>query len=154
MKTLLLFFLFAPLLLWAKPEIIKPKVKTPTSFAIVVDKQSYDRVKSSIEAYRDAIERDGLATYILVDEWENPDAIREILKKLYADKKMPLEGVALVGDVPVPMIRDAQFLTSAFKMDHQAACEPLGRLHPHRARRLALPSLRGGDPHEIGRAHV
>lgn len=87
MKTLLLFFLFAPLLLWAKPEIIKPKVKTPTSFAIVVDKQSYDRVKSSIEAYRDAIERDGLATYILVDEWENPDAIREILKKLYADKK-------------------------------------------------------------------
>ena len=55
MKTLLLFFLFAPLLLWAKPEIIKPKVKTPTSFAIVVDKQSYDRVKSSIEAYRDAI---------------------------------------------------------------------------------------------------
>ena len=93
MKTLLLFFLFAPLLLWAKPEIIKPKVKTPTSFAIVVDKQSYDRVKSSIEAYRDAIERDGLATYILVDEWENPDAIREILKKLYADKKMPLEGL-------------------------------------------------------------
>lgn len=93
MKTLLLFFLFAPLLLWAKPEIIKPKVKTPTSFAIVVDKQSYDRVKSSIEAYRDAIERDGLATYILVDEWENPDAIREILKKLYADKKMPWKGL-------------------------------------------------------------
>ena len=86
MKTLLLFFLFAPLLLWAKPEIIKKKVKTPTSFAIVVDMESYDRVKSSIEAYRDAIERDGLATYILVDEWENPDAIREILKKLYADK--------------------------------------------------------------------
>ena len=105
MKTLLLFFLFAPLLLWAKPEIIKPKVKTPTSFAIVVDKQSYDRVKSSIEAYRDAIERDGLATYILVDEWENPDAIREILKKLYADKKMPLEGVALVGDVPVLLLK-------------------------------------------------
>ena len=65
MKTLLLFFLFAPLLLWAKPEIIKPKVKTPTSFAIVVDKQSYDRVKSSIEAYRDAIERDGLANVMV-----------------------------------------------------------------------------------------
>ena len=96
MKTLLLFFLFAPLLLWAKPEIIKPKVKTPTSFAIVVDKQSYDRVKSSIEAYRDAIERDGLATYILVDEWENPDAIREILKKLYADKKMPLFHLTVI----------------------------------------------------------
>lgn len=80
-------------MLWAKPEIIKPKVKTPTSFAIVVDKQSYDRVKSSIEAYRDAIERDGLATYILVDEWENPDAIREILKKLYADKKCHWKGL-------------------------------------------------------------
>lgn len=119
MKTLLVFFLFAPVLLWAKTEIIKPTVKTSTSFAIVVDRQSYDRVKSSVEAYRDAVERDGLATYILVDEWQNPEVIREMLKELYADKKMPLEGVVLVGDIPIPMIRDAQFLTSAFKMDQR-----------------------------------
>ena len=32
---------------------------------------------------------------------------------------MPLGGVDLVGDVPVPMIRDAQFLTAAFKMDQE-----------------------------------
>lgn len=119
MKISFLFFLLAPFCLWAKPETIKPKIKTPTAFAIVVDRQSFERVRNAIEAYRDAIERDGLATYILVDDWQSPEVIRGMLRKLYADRKMPLEGVALVGDIPVPMIRDAQFLTSAFKMDQE-----------------------------------
>ena len=119
MKIFILLLLFAPLFLWAKPETIRPKVKTPTSFAIVVDRESYNHTQASIEAYRDAIERDGLATYILVDEWEKPEVIREILKELYTDRKMPLEGVVFVGDIPIPMIRDAQFLSSAFKMDQK-----------------------------------
>lgn len=40
-----------------KPEMIRPKVKTSTAFAIVVDRQSYDKVRTAVEAYRDAIER-------------------------------------------------------------------------------------------------
>lgn len=119
MKTLLLLLFCIPLLLGAAPLKIKPGVKTPTAFAIFIDRPSYDRTKASLEAYRDVVEKDGLATYIFVDDWSSPQQIREIIKSLYADPKMPLEGVVFVGDIPVPMIRDAQFMTSAFKMDQK-----------------------------------
>src|SRR5690606_8511911 len=45
--------------------------------------------------------------------------IREILRKLYKDKSAPLEGTVLVGKIPIPMLRDAQHLTSAFKMSQK-----------------------------------
>lgn len=89
--------------------MIRPKVKTSTAFAIVVDRQSYDKVRTAVEAYRDAIEKDGLATWILIDDWESPAEIRALLKELYEDRRMPLEGTVFVGDIPVPMIRDASF---------------------------------------------
>ncbi|MBQ9570757.1 MAG: HEAT repeat domain-containing protein, partial [Prevotella sp.] len=98
-------------------RIIKPKVKAPTSFAIVIDQKSYDKVSAAVEAYKESIEADGLATYLLIDDWKNPEAIKEQLKKLYTDKKSPLEGCVFVGDIPIPMVRDAQHLTSAFKMN-------------------------------------
>lgn len=74
-----------------------PKVKTSTAFAIVVDRQSYDKVRTAVEAYRDAIEKDGLATWILIDDWESPAEIRALLKELYEDRRMPLEGTVLSG---------------------------------------------------------
>lgn len=119
MKSILLFLCLFPLWSWAKPEIIRPKVKTSTAFAIVIDRQSYDKARTAVEAYRDAIEKDGLATWILVDEWESPAEIRILLKELVEDRRMPLEGTVFVGDIPIPMIRDAQFLSSAFKMDQK-----------------------------------
>lgn len=119
MKRLLLLLFFIPVLLWGAPLKIKPTVKTPTSFAIFVDRMSYDRTKASLEAYRDVVEKDGLATYIFADDWSSPEQIREIIKSLHADTQMPLEGVVFVGDIPIPMIRDAQFMTSAFKMDQK-----------------------------------
>jgi hypothetical protein len=39
-----------------------------------------------------------------------------MLKDLYKNNKN-FEGAVFIGDIPVPMIRDAQHLTSAFKMD-------------------------------------
>lgn len=119
MKSILLLLCLLPLWSWAKPEIIPPKVKTSTAFAIVVDRQSYAKVKPAVEAYRDAIEQDGLATWILADEWKSPAEIRTLLKKLHEDRRMPLEGAVFVGDIPVPMLRDAAFLSSAFKMDQK-----------------------------------
>ena len=104
MKALLLLLWLLPLWSWAKPEMIRPKVKTSTAFAIVVDRQSYDKVRTAVEAYRDAIEKDGLATWILIDDWESPAEIRALLKELYEDRRMPLEGTVFVGDIPVPMI--------------------------------------------------
>lgn len=97
--------------------IIRPSVKTPTSFAIIIDRQSYNKAKTAVEAYRNSIEADHLGTYIAIDDWQKPEDIRQLLQKWHADKQQPLEGAVFVGDIPIPMIRDAQYLTSAFKMN-------------------------------------
>ena len=96
--------------------IVKPSVKSKTTFAIVVDKTSYEKAKAEIDAYKYAVEQEGLGTYLLVDDWKSPLPIREQLALWHADKKAPLEGCVFVGDIPVPMVRDAQHLCSAFKM--------------------------------------
>lgn len=100
-------------------QIIKPGVKTPTTFAIVVDSTSYENAKSALEAYKQSVEADGLGTYLLVHNWKSPEQIRELLIQLHSDRKSPLEGCVFVGDIPIPMLRDAQHLTSAFKMDQK-----------------------------------
>ena len=97
--------------------IVKPSVKTKTTFAIVTDSKSYEEAKAEIDAYRASVENEGLGTYLVIDDWKTPQPIREVLQQLHADKKAPLEGCALVGDIPVPMVRDAQHLCSAFKMN-------------------------------------
>ena len=86
-------------------------------FAIVIDPESYEQARTEVAAYAAAIESvDGLKVHTVVDRWGVPDSIRAALMRLHADKKIGLEGVVLVGDIPIAMIRDAQHLTSAFKM--------------------------------------
>ena len=119
MKKIALLTLFAMVCLhtaWAQ-TIVRPSVKSKTTFAIVVDKKSYEQAKAEVDAYRSAVEQEGLGTYLLVDEWQKPDDIRALLVQFHADKKAPLEGCVFVGDIPVPMLRDAQHLCSAFKMN-------------------------------------
>lgn len=43
--------------------------------------------------------------------------VKKVIVKLY--KKDKLEGVVFVGDIPIPMLRKAQHMTSAFKMDEK-----------------------------------
>ena len=87
-------------------------------FAIVIDQQSLNEARHEIEHYAKAIEDvNGLKTYIVVDKWNVPDSIRACLEKMYNDKDCRLAGAVFVGDIPVPMIRDAQYLTSAFRID-------------------------------------
>ncbi len=101
----------------ASADIIsRPSVKTPTTFAIIIDQESYDQAASEVMAYRDAVEADGLGVYIIVDTWHNPQPIRDMLQELHGQSKSPLEGCVLIGDIPIPMVRDAHHLTSAFKM--------------------------------------
>jgi len=97
-------------------SIQTPELKSQTAFAIIVDQNTYHQAKTEIDAYRKTIEKDGLGTYIVSHQWNNPEEIRGVLKDLYA-KKQSLEGAVFIGDIPVPMIRDAQYLTSAFKMN-------------------------------------
>lgn len=114
-------------------EIIKPDLKSATSFAIIIDKASYAKTKSAVENYRRSIEDDGLGTYIAIDDWDSPEKIRHLLMEWHADRRQPLEGAVFVGDIPIPMIRDAQYLTSAFKMNQkrpwQASSVPSDRYY-------------------------
>lgn len=85
--------------------------------AIVCDSVTLEKAGSQIEAYAGAVREDGKRCVILADRWSCPDSIRAVLHGLYMTDH--LEGAVLIGDIPVPMIRDAQHLTSAFKMDQK-----------------------------------
>ncbi|HEX2867143.1 MAG TPA: HEAT repeat domain-containing protein [Ignavibacteriales bacterium] len=119
MKIKLLFFvlLVGNVLLYARLDIKKPQKEHATSFAIIVDEKTYSKTKDAILAYRDAVEDDGLSTYVLVDDWKSPDEIKEEIQKLY-HQTPPLEGVVFIGDIPIPMLRNVDHLTSSFKYEN------------------------------------
>jgi len=99
-------------------QVIKPATKGyKTSFAIVVDKDTYTEAKTELEAYKNVLEKKGLGTYLIYHNWEKPEQVKNQLQQLYSKDK--LEGAVFVGQIPVPMIRDAQHLSSAFKMDQR-----------------------------------
>ena len=87
-------------------------------FAVVIDPVSDIEAAPQLAEYIGALEEvQGFKVYKVVDHWGVPDSIRAALKTLYDLRKNPIAGAVFIGDIPVPMIRDAQFLTSAFKMD-------------------------------------
>jgi len=102
----------------ADSEILPPEAIHPTSLALIVDQATFEAAEAELAAYRRAVESDGLSTWLVVSEWESPEAVRDAIVGL-ADRKPTLEGVLLVGMIPVAMIRDGQHLTSAFKMDQE-----------------------------------
>jgi hypothetical protein len=91
--------------------------KGKPGFAIVVDQKSYQAAKAEIDAYLLSVEKQGLKAFLLAGEWKSPVVIRQKLKEMHDSDNNPLEGAVFIGDIPVPMIRDAQHFTSAFKMD-------------------------------------
>ncbi|TAJ14679.1 HEAT repeat domain-containing protein [Marinilabiliaceae bacterium JC017] len=90
-----------------------------SSFAIIIDSNSYAQATREVTDYAASIEKDGLKTIIIEDKWHHPDSIKETLIKLYHDPVHPLEGAVFIGDIPIAMIRDAQHFTSAFKMNQK-----------------------------------
>ncbi|MFH0991900.1 MAG: HEAT repeat domain-containing protein [bacterium] len=117
--SIILLGLFCSFVLVASEiQIIKPTTKGSTSFAIFVDKKTYEKIQKSVDAYRTSVEQDGLPSYLIVADWQSPEQIKEVILKL-AKQPSPLEGVVFVGDIPMPMIRDAQHMTSAFKLDQE-----------------------------------
>ncbi len=87
------------------------------SFAIVVDADSYTHCGPQIEAYAASVRADGLEAFVAAGPWETPEAVRDSLRSWHASRA--LAGTVFIGNIPVPMIRKAQHLTSAFKMDEQ-----------------------------------
>lgn len=94
-----------------------PTIAGPNSFAIFVDSTTFVNTSTWILKYRKSIENDGLPTYILIANWSHPEQLKEVIKELYQQKKHKLEGVVLIGKIPIVMLLDAQYLTSAFRTD-------------------------------------
>lgn len=105
----------------AKISIERPAQKSATSFAIVIDAATYEKCHAEVAAYRDALQKDGLAVYTISADWTSPEEIRAELAKLYKSnsKKMPLEGCVFIGDVPYVSVQNAQHMTTAFKMNEE-----------------------------------
>ena len=88
-RYLLAIVLLLPFILQAKVAVEKPRSKQPTAFAIVVDQATYDKTAPQIHAYRDVLEADGLSTYILRDNWQTPEQVREQLIALMRKTALP-----------------------------------------------------------------
>ncbi|MCX8009976.1 MAG: HEAT repeat domain-containing protein, partial [Ignavibacteria bacterium] len=117
LKLLFLSYLFIfNCLVIAEVQIIKPTKIYPTSVALFVDEVTFKKIEKSIISYRNSIEADGLSAYVLVSNWKTPEEVKSEIIKLYQSKPK-LEGVIFIGEIPIPMIRNAQHLTSAFKLD-------------------------------------
>lgn len=97
---------------------VKPAMKVKdTSFAVITDEGTYQACEAELKAYQETLEKEGLPTFIVYNEWKTPEDVKKVIAKLY--KKNKLEGVVFVGEIPIPMIRKAQHMTSAFKMDEK-----------------------------------
>ena len=103
--------------IFAQQDIIGPQSRVASSFAIFIDDKSYEACKDAVMAYKNLLEKEGLATYLLVAEWENPEHVKYFLEKYYNEQA--LEGAVFIGNIPIPMIRKAQHMTSAFKIDEE-----------------------------------
>ena len=86
-------------------------------YAVVIDPVSYGQAKAESDTYLKVVEGRGLHPILVIDRWGVPDSIRSELIRLHSAKDHPIEGCVLIGDIPVPMVRDAQHMASAFKMD-------------------------------------
>lgn len=114
--------------------------KTQKGFAIIVDSKSYSACKADVEAYAASVREDGWKAFVSARDWESPEQVKDSLKKWYAGRG--LAGAVFVGDIPVPMIRGAQHLTSAFKMDENSP-------HGYGMRDTSVPSDRFYDDFDL-----
>ena len=86
-------------------------------FAVIIDKHTYESCHKEVDNYTKMLESEGFKTNLYIISLETPQQIREILLKEY--KAAGLEGAVFIGQIPIAMVRDAQYMTSAFKMDQK-----------------------------------
>ncbi|MEF9932042.1 MAG: HEAT repeat domain-containing protein, partial [Bacteroidales bacterium] len=76
-----------------------------STFAVVVDGVTYSKIKTDVDAYVTSVQTLDRKGVLVIDKWNSPDSLRAVLNKMY--KNNNLEGAVFIGDIPVPMIRDA-----------------------------------------------
>lgn len=103
----------------AQIKMEKPNINNnKKAFAIIIDGATYEQTTDAVKAYQKAVEADGLPTYIISGNFSKPEDVKKEIIKLHKTKQS-LEGLVLIGEIPVPMIRNAQHLTTAFKMNEE-----------------------------------
>lgn len=98
---------------------------------IIADSLTFTHCQEALQAYARSIEDQGKDADILQNPYATPHELRDKIQEVY--RRGRLEGVVLVGDIPIAMIRDAQHLTTAFKMnpkrDWQDSSVPSDRIY-------------------------
>lgn len=90
-----------------------------TALAIVIDKETLSHTTAAVNAYKEMLEKEeGLHVHLLSGNWQRPEDIRSALMELSKTKPV-LEGAVLIGNIPIPMVRNAQHLTTALKVDER-----------------------------------
>lgn len=107
-----------PILLAQALRIQPPERPMPVSVALVVDADTRASAQAALDAWRAAQAARGVGVVLVVSEGASAEELREELRRLSDSARV--EGAILAGDLPVPMLRGAQHLTSAFKMDEDA----------------------------------
>lgn len=118
-KTIFNLIAFAAVLTLSVSSMAAKSAKHGKSlFAVVVDEKTYEKIGKDVDAYVASVSNEGRVGKLVVDKWFSPDSIKAQLHKMYLNEN--LEGAVFVGDIPIPMLRDAQHLTTAFKMNQKA----------------------------------
>ncbi|MBR1538551.1 MAG: HEAT repeat domain-containing protein, partial [Bacteroidales bacterium] len=118
MKRIAVFFTMLASLLPAGPQLeAAPKAsKATATFAIFIDNSSYAACKAEVDAYRDQLVSEGLNALVLAGDWDTPEQVKARITAL-SRRKPALEGIVLIGDIPVVRVRQGQHMTTAFKMN-------------------------------------
>ena len=116
-KTILQTFILLCLATMAMAQkYVRPKERQLTrSFAVITDSKTWKQCKSELVAYQQMLNEEQLPTFIIYKDWKRPEEVKKVIQRLHSQNH--LEGVVFVGDIPIAMIRKAQHLTSAFKMN-------------------------------------
>ena len=85
-----------------------------SSVAVVVDKTTYKTISQEIDNYIESINAQGKKGILLIDSCGTPEPIKATLQSLWREQN--LEGAILIGDIPIPMVRNANHLSTGFKM--------------------------------------
>lgn len=96
-------------------QVLARPMKTDAVVAVITDEEI--AAAPSFRQYCRMLEsKESLGVYAVASTWNDPDQVRNSILEIR--KKYPaLEGVVLIGNVPVAMIRNGQHMTTAFKMD-------------------------------------
>lgn len=96
-------------------QVLAQPTRTDAVVAVITDEE-IAAAPSFLQYCQMLQTREALGVYAVAANWKNPDQVRNTLQDIR--KKYPtLEGMVLIGNVPVAMIRNGQHMTTAFKMD-------------------------------------